>query len=471
MEARYTLEPRPELRWSFSPRMDQSLHFLQCSATELVAHVMESLAENVTVLVDPPPLMVAHAATGPRGLRGRYEGAYTPPWDSLRAEPSMADVLLSQVRMACRREDVVVAAEQVIGCLDERGYLVETVAGIAALATVSTDVAEEAIALVQRCDPPGIGATSLEQCLLIQAEFLPTDIRSVVERIVRRHLQHVADDEQERIAAELDEPLWRIENAIQCLRQLNPTPGSLFHSTSAVTVVPDVLVEERDEGLYVRLNEEMFPTIRFLENPVTNSFAQAADAHQFWRLHHRQARMVQRAVDSRQQTILRVASEVVRVQREYLLGESPLAPLTGKELAKRLSLHASTVCRALQNKWMLTPRGVLPFQALLSRDVQQSSHSSMQRQSWPVLQQSSTRDDEDSAKVSAHALRERLREMFAEESKTRPLSDAALCRELARMGIVVARRTVAKYREEMGVGSSWERAVQTTSGASHNRRP
>ncbi|MBK1711330.1 RNA polymerase factor sigma-54 [Rubrivivax gelatinosus] len=328
-------------------------------------------------------------------------------------------------------------ARAIVESLDDDGYLrtpLEEVAQVLQLDPPPTLV-ELTIALkrVQSLDPAGVAARSVAECLQLQLGKIDCpQMRALAERIVGQHLQTLAAKDVNGLAHQLGETPARVEAVCDRIRRLDPRPGWHFGSTQVAYVVPDVLVRRVRGQWNVQLNPAVVPKVRF--NQVYAELFQRHRSAQNTEMagHLQDARWTLRNVEQRFSTILDVATAIVRRQRHFLeYGPMAMKPLVLREIADEVGIHESTVSRVTNNKYMATPIGVFELKYFFSRAMISANGSA----------------------CSATAIRGLIKDIIEAERSESPLSDAEITRQLARQGLVVARRTVTKYRQMLKIES------------------
>jgi RNA polymerase sigma-54 factor len=456
-------------RQALSLRMRQAVRLLGLSSSELEAELREAtlsnpllrLADDEDVEEDPaehgseaelpadepveesPPELDELAlawpephATDPDEETPRDKELADPNSEGLKGH-LLWQLSLSRLSGAERR-----IAEVLIDAIGPDGYLTLSAAEIEATLAAEAPIRGEAIEavrqLILQLDPPGCGAYGLAECLDAQLLALPPDTpgRALARRVVREHLEQLAQGDAPRLARRLGVALEELERAVALIRRLDPRPGARLGAEAAPYVEPDVLVCRQGRDWRVMLNPEI--ALRLALDPHYTRLAACArrDARAYLREQMREARWLIRCVNSRYETILRVAQAVFERQRGFLeYGPMAMTPLVMREIAAALGMHESTVSRATSRKYALTPRGTYELKYFFSQGL----------------------ETVEGGAASATAVQEMIRAMIAEEDPRRPLSDLALAEALGRRGITVARRTVAKYREAMKIPSSHQR--------------
>ncbi|MCH8840052.1 MAG: RNA polymerase factor sigma-54 [Planctomycetes bacterium] len=299
-------------------------------------------------------------------------------------------------------------------------------------------LAEEALAIVQRLDPPGIGARNLKECLLLQ--LTPGLLfYEELQVLIENHLEDLENNRLPLISKKTGFSIETIQESWEDLRTLKPKPGSEFNETFVPSVTPDVFVETKKEGGYeVRLEEGHLPSLyisptyrKLLQDPSTN-----AETREYIKRKVNSAQWIIEAIEQRRSTLTRVSQAIVDHQIKFLDdGPDHIEPLKMQQIADKVGVHVTTVSRAVDDKWMQTPRGIFPLKRFFVGGTTAA----------------------DGEEVAWDKVRLKLQEIVDEEDKTKPLSDDALVEELLKHGITVARRTVTKYRKAMDIPSSRQR--------------
>ena len=330
--------------------------------------------------------------------------------------------------------------EAIVDALNADGYLTESCADLAQSLSADLPVSEadveEVLAFVQTLDPAGIGARTLGECLALQLSQLEarTPGRELAFAIARAHLQAVADRDLAALRRSLGVDEDALQTALALIRGCHPRPGSTFEGAQPEYVVPDVFVRRTDHGWSVELNSGSVPRLR-VNQGYAGLVARSAD-YASLRAQLQEARWLIRSLEIRNDTLLKVARSIVQRQAAFLeRGDEAMQPMILRDVAEAVGMHESTISRVTTGKYMHTPRGIFEFRYFFSSHV-------------------SGTDGED---VSSVAIRARIRKLIGDESPDKPLSDAQLAAILAGEGVKVARRTVAKYREALGLASSSER--------------
>lgn len=329
-----------------------------------------------------------------------------------------------------------------VGNVDADGYLRITLPEVCAAIPCTGEEADLALALLQSFDPVGVGARNLPECLLIQARAAGV-ATPLLEDLFTNRLADLASKAVPVLARQMNVPVEELQQAIEVLKHLDPKPGRCYDSSRTIYVEPDVQVVKIDEDYVVLFNDDGLPRLKissfYRRLLVSSNGSLDGEGRSYLREKMRAAQWLMKSLDQRKRTIVRVAESIVRKQRDYLdWGVAHLRPLILRDVADDIGMHESTVSRVVSNKWMATPRGLLPMKFFF--------HSAIS---------SSAGED-----VSSLAVKGKIRALVQAEDSAHPLSDARLAELLAREGIRIARRTVAKYREELHIPSSSIRKVE-----------
>ncbi len=358
-------------------------------------------------------------------------------FNSLASEESMTELLLEELRVSSVSGKTAQIAEVIIGSLDERGFLQSHPADIAMAADASMEEVEEALALVQSFDPPGIGARTLAECLLLQLARAGEDDPKLVE-LITNHLDDVGRNRLPQIAREMRITVTELDALLKKLRRLNPSPGYVYARDSGGYVAPEVVIEQDLNGNYTvfpsgRLPKIIIPDRYFamLEEPELSPEDKA-----YIREKIASARDLLKALDLRDSTIRRIASLIAESQKEFFDGGVEfLKPMTMRQAAEELGVHETTVSRAIAGKYLQTPGGLFPFRYFFSSGFV----------------------NEEGEAVSSKSVQELIRQIVEDEDPAHPLSDDKISKLLSEKGVNVARRTVAKYRDELGIPGTSQR--------------
>lgn len=438
-------EARPPLSPTSGPMNERSAESGEATPEETRTGAEEA-PESAAAAQEAPD---AYWPSSGEGGRGGGSGDEESDWTEWSEAPvSLRENLRAQLRMWPLSERDRALAHVLIDELTDAGYLETPLAEIAALFSPADEIEVQelaaALALVQKLDPPGIGARSLQECLLLQLAELPPHSPglAMARLMIGEHFDLLAKREFIRIQQLTGCSETALHTARALIRTLDPRPGRRFAPDDTRYIVPDIIVARTRGAWVATLNPAVQPQLRINRAYAEIAAARGSCEASFSRL-LQEARWLLRNVEQRFKTIQRVADAIVARQRVFFsYGEAAMKPLALKDIAGELGLHESTVCRVTNGKYMATPRGLFEFKYFFSRQLA----------------------TDDGGSCSALAIRALLKEMIAAENPANPLSDAQLARLLAEHGLRLARRTVTKYRTLMRVPSVELRRVAGRSG-------
>lgn len=468
---------RQEMR--LSPRMMQALHFLQAPLPELHELLREELAQNPVLeekIIEPDLQAAGREDPVPALNEADHENDYEPDdfgrevddyekmlaprsvdsgesfvptaeaeakrqffMDSLSAPVSLYEHLEEQLNESAMEPELKTAGEYIIGNVNESGLLTADLAEVAHEAGVTEAQAAAALQVIQEFDPPGVAGRDLKECLLIQLrrQGIPAGAPAVV--LIRDYLEWLGEDSPAELARKtgLKEP--EIQQAVRLIMALDPKPGQRFSSTPPVYVTPEVEILKTAEGDFaVQMLRDGLPRVRIsaeyesmLEDPET-----AEEARKYLAEKIRSGRFLVDVLQQRRDTIRRITESIAAAQGEFFdEGVSRLKPMTMSELAEQLGVHETTVSRAVSGKYVRTPQGVFELRFFFTAGLK----------------------TDDGGTISTEAVKKAVEKEISREDVRHPLSDQELVARLKKQGIRVARRTVAKYREQLGIPPSHKR--------------
>ncbi len=493
-----SMEIKQQLRLSqqlvMTPQLQQAIKLLQLSRMELVEMVRQELLENPVLEEaqetgespdpqaeqaatreaqqhggepEPPPAAPAveepePAAVEPKNNEIDWEAylerrALEAPMPGARAPADRGDELpgieqtysrsedltehlLWQLAMGEFREDEQRFAALVIGNLDDDGYLrldgvppEQVVPRLAEEAGLDPDDAEEVLKEIQRFDPVGVACRDLSECLRVQAEHLGMD--EAVLQVIDRHIHNLERKNYQTIARDLGITLEDVYDVAQVISELDPRPGRNYTRQETHYIVPDVYVHKVGDDYFVVANDDGLPKLK-ISGFYRAAMASDPKAKEYIQNKLRSAQWLIRSLDQRRRTIVRVTECIVDKQREFFdKGIEYLKPMTLRDVADAIGMHESTISRVTSNKYVHTPRGLFELKYFFNSAIRRMG------------------DDD----IASESVKQAIRKLIANEDPRKPYSDQRIVELLARDGIKIARRTVAKYRESMGILSSSKR--------------
>jgi RNA polymerase sigma-54 factor len=464
------MEPKLQIRLAqklaLAPQLQQAIRLLQLNRIELREYIQEVLDANPilerdegdadgetadfeTTAEDATPAEDSSNDWDTDPLPGE-QWAETPSYEGYSGESQIVDSsegglldhLLWQINLAHFSDEDAAIAQAIVYGLDDDGFLQETLEEIRASLAPELLVSEaEVLAVlhrVQRLEPVGVATRDPQECIRVQLSALPGDTpnRDLAARIARDYLDLLARHDLDELRKRTGAGEEAVQGALELIQSLEPRPGSRYDNRRDEYLVPDVYVTRVDDSWRVTLNPENEPALKlngYYIDLLRKSGGSDAD---YLRGRLQEARWLMSSLELRNRTLLRVSQAIVEAQQDFMEhGELEMKPLILKDIADVIEVHESTVSRATTRKYMLTPRGLFELKYFFSSHVR----------------------TERGGTVSATAVKARLRVLLENEPPEKPLSDQELSDLLRQTGIIAARRTVAKYRESLGIGSSSER--------------
>ncbi|HYF90977.1 MAG TPA: RNA polymerase factor sigma-54 [Symbiobacteriaceae bacterium] len=449
MRLGFGLQMQQTQKLVMTPELRQAIAVLQLPVTELTDFIEQELLENPCLEAEPKE-EAEEAAAPPEtrqlldylgsdyGNGGAADNDEEMGFEAFTATvPTLQEHLMAQLYMAgldgCGRR----IGEFLIDSLNDHGYLTISTAEAAEKLGVSEDRVERVLLLIQGFDPPGVGARTLRECLLLQWATVD-DGNPLVPVLIENHLDDLGEGRITRIAEELGVTPPEVQGAADMIRTLDPKPGRRFGSPNETRyVVPDAAIERVGRDYVVLVNESPIPKLL-----VSNHYRQMlsgqvdSDARKFVEQKIHAALWLIKAIEQRRMTLYKVVETIVKFQRDFFdRGIRYLRPLTLRDVADVIGVHESTVSRATAGKYVQTPLGTFELKFFFTSGV----------------------DNARGEGVAAESVKRMIADLIAKEDSSDPLSDQALTDTLNKQGVNISRRTVAKYREEMGVPSSSKR--------------
>jgi len=471
---------------TMTPQLQQAIRLLQLPVLELQAQIREALESNVMLEAEdeaasletgeveaspqfeatapsaetsePAPTTTERAeresdldiadeqdwssdaqVTGPSEAPWSGDDEHSQDFSAARGE-TLQEHLTWQLEMSRVSERDMRIGAAIIDAINDDGYVIESLEEIARNLqpeiVAATGEVERVLAHVQAMDPAGVGARSVSECIELQLRQLDpqTPGRDTALLIAASYLDQVADQQYALLRRQLRVTEEEMEHALVLVRACQPRPGSSVHSVPAEYIVPDVFVRRTERGWAVDINPASLPRIR-VNQSYAGLIGRSAD-HAMLRTQLQEARWLIRSLEIRNETLLKVARCIVQRQSAFLEhGDEHMQPMILKDVAEAVQMHESTISRVTTNKYMHTHRGVFEFRYFFSSHVAAS----------------------DGTEMSSTAIRAKIRKLVSAEEPDKPLSDSRIAEILSREGVLVARRTVAKYREALGIPPSSER--------------
>lgn len=355
----------------------------------------------------------------------------------LKSEQNLSDYLLWQLHLTIADPDVCDAAEAIIGNLNDEGYLEGTLEEIAALGPWGTEIVEKALGIVQQLDPTGVGARSLQECLLLQLRAHGYGER-LVATLISHHFHKLQNHKLPELAKELGVSVEELAQEVKLIRQLDPYPGRKYAPRNAQYIEPEVYIEKMDDDYLIRFNDDGLPQLRInsqyrrmMDNKETSK-----ETRDYIKDRFRSAVDLLKNIEHRKQTIYRVCERIVERQREFLdHGVEHIKPMMLKDISEDIGMHLSTVSRVVNGKYAHTPQGVIELRRFFTEGMV----------------------NDEGEEVSTRIIKLKIKKMIEAEDTHHPLTDDEIASRLAAEGQKLSRRTVAKYRDQMRIPGSRER--------------
>jgi RNA polymerase sigma-54 factor len=467
MHMEHRLAQTQTQRLMLTQKMQQAIHILQLSGIELEQYVQQELETNPVLEqlqkeAKPEPERVPEITDSSDGKAADDSSFnlddFASMWtdfrregtdfsrnseaagrreyyqNSITKEESFTSKLLTQLRLAAPDDRTYQIGELIVGDIDNKGYFTGSVEEIAERVEATPAEVERVLYMVQRFEPTGVGARDIVECLLLQTNVEFPDEHEL-KTLISEHLEELEHRQVPKIAKSMGISQERVEELKEMLARLDPWPGLEFSSDPPQYVTPDVIVEKIDDEYVVYLSDETIPELRIsgdYRQMMQNGRVTRVEK-QYLRDKVESARWLIRNIQQRQQTILRIASAIAEVQRDFFEhGIEKIKPLTLQEIADKVGVHEATVSRTTRGKYMQTPQGLFEMKYFFSPGLRRDSGDAQ----------------------SSKSVQSVIRRIIDEEDKSRPLSDQKIADILKRQGLNIARRTVTKYREAMGILST-----------------
>lgn len=465
MAMKPSLQLRVGTHLTMTPQLQQAIALLQLSTLDLRQEIQQALESN--------PMLELEEGYGEQDVAETTEDDWSneipdelsidsdwadtyqdmapsgsgeaPDFERNASGESLHDHLLWQLSMIDLSERERLIAESLIDAVGANGYLAASLDDIGdglrqqGLTGLKHSDMEQVLLRLQQFEPTGVCARELRECLLLQLGALPDDtpLLPQAKRLVRQFLDALAASDRKMLKRRLRLEEDQLDAVIALIRSLDPRPGQAFGDTGNGYVIPDLIARHSHEGWRIELNPEALPRMRVQPDyAALIKRADKSDDNTFMKQHLQEARWLLKSLSSRNDTLLRVGREIMSRQLDFLdQGEEAMKPLILADIAQAVDMHESTISRVTTQKFIHTPRGVFELKYFFSSHV----------------------GGEEGDAHSSTAIRARIKKLIGEEPPRKPLSDSKLVEALADSGIKVARRTVAKYREAMGIPPSSER--------------
>jgi RNA polymerase sigma-54 factor len=484
-----------------TPQLQQAIKLLQLNRMELMEvvnqelvdnPVLEEAGENVDAESPAEEGFTEDGGLDPEAQQTRDEEAFTPPttqeeplnppasseddfnWESyieesnsgptagtsmretnedlpsfeniLTKTTSLEEHLMWQLSMITLSNEEKKLGQLIVGNLSDVGYLNASLEDLAKECEMELEDAEEILKMIQNFDPVGVASRDLRECLLLQAQFMKPR-QPLIEKIISEHLSDLEKKNYSGIAKTLGTPLAQIEAATRLIMEFEPKPGRSFHSSDTHYITPDIYVYKVADDFVISLNEDGLPKLRIspyyknvllaAKNDPNKATSGSKETKDYVQEKLRSAVWLIRSIHNRQKTIYKVTEAIVKRQREFFeKGVQQLKPMILKDVANDIGMHESTISRVTTNKFVHTPVGIFELKYFFNSSISSSDGSDA---------------------LASEAVKEKIRQLVSKEDQRNPLSDQKIVELLQKDNIDIARRTVAKYRDMLGILSSSKR--------------
>lgn len=445
MKLGYDLTIEQTQKLALTPELIQAIQILQFSNQELESYVQEQLLINPVIETAGEKPAEEFELPDPERVTDSYRGEYRReekqqyPYEQHAAnDVTLVEHLMFQLQFAPLCASQRKTGKYIIESLDDNGYLTQSRSELAESLDLQPEEIEKVLAVIHTFDPAGVGAENLRECLLVQLASQDR-LTELKQRVISEFLEDMAANRLAAIAKKLGMDTDQIQRIADEIRTLDPKPGRAFASQDETRyITPDVFVEKEDGEYHVIINEGSVPRLMVSSyyRQVLRESANDRNLAEYLNDRINTANWLIRSIEQRKQTIYNVVSAVVRYQRDFFeYGPKHIKPMTLKQIAEDVGIHESTVSRSINGKYMQSPRGVFEIKYFFTSGVSADGGEGM----------------------SSNAVKSIIREMVEQEDSKKPCSDQYMADRMQEDGINISRRTVAKYREEMGIPSSQKR--------------
>ncbi|OLS03843.1 RNA polymerase sigma-54 factor [Tissierella creatinophila DSM 6911] len=455
MKLGYNLNLKQTQKLSMTPQLQQAIKLLQFNSFELNEYIKEQIQENPLLEIESNREEIKSKDLEIEKEREieidwkeyieKYDDiSYKPQIDKNKEEikyenfvtytPSLKEALLEQLGVLHVDEEIRFISGYIIENLDENGYLKINLSEISSLLNMNIEIIEKALKTVQTLEPTGVGASDLKECLLLQIQ--ERGVNGLIEKIIKNHLEDLGLNKVVKISKELKVDINRVQEAIDYIKTLEPKPGRGFNNKnleSTKYITPEASIELIDGEYKVVLTESAGPRLNissFYKELIAKSSDERATAFMTEKLNS--ATWMIKSIEQRRNTIKKVVESILKYQKKFFTdGEKALKPLTLKMIAEDIEMHESTISRTTNGKYVQTPRGIFELKYFFTTAVVTSDGD-----------------------ISSTSIKSLIGDLIEGENLKKPYSDQKIADILKAKGKTISRRTVAKYRDEMGIPSS-----------------
>jgi RNA polymerase sigma-54 factor len=416
------------LKLKMTQELQQAITLLQYSSAELLSYVQEISMENPLIEVKE-----TYSYSSPYRQSSAKSDKQSFIENSCKEKTSLREHLRNQLIDFSMNKKERACLDLLIDAIDSNGYLKDDLENLASVLNVSEELLESKLYFLQSLEPAGVGARSLQECILLQLRRLP--VRNVTaETIISDHFRSFAEKSWKDLSKKINVSINEIQEIQYLIKKLEPRPGLKYESDESTYVKPDIIIKRSNNELQIIYNDSLLPQLIF-NQPIEPDGANTLDLEtkDYYSKKLTQGKWLQKAIEQRKETMINVMKVITQKQKDYFIhGKSLLKPLTLKEIADTLEIHESTVSRTVKDKFVQTPHGLVSMKSFFSNKL-----------------------DEVSGEISTTSVKIKLKELIDSEDKKKPLSDQKIANGLKdRYGITISRRTVTKYREQLNIPTS-----------------
>ena len=439
MNLRPGLWQQQTVKLAMTQELKQAITLLQYSSIELHEFLENKALENPLMQVETAHVEVMDPRYDRVKKTKTTSQSDKQSWleQIAKSDSSLHDYLLQQIDFRPYDKRMKGILTFLINSLDDNGYLHVSMHEVSSILSVSIDEAEKALTILQDLEPAGVGARDIQECVLLQIDTgsPETDLAAM---IISDYFSLFAEKKWKQIAKELGVELNQIQQVCDYIQSLNPRPGADFQHQQTTYIVPDIIIKWEGQELTVSIYDDSLPKIHFNER-YYHRFQSNNDekVKRFLQEKQQDYQWIMRSIEQRKETIMKVAMKIVEKQPDYFMyGPDRLKPMTMKEISEELGIHESTVSRTVREKYAQTPFGTVELKSFFSSTIKTTSQE----------------------ETSSTQVKKEIQQLIDHENKAKPLSDQDLVGILKENnGIIVSRRTVAKYRDQLGIPSSSKR--------------
>ena len=449
MSLNFDLKLTMEQKLVMTMEMQLSVKLLQMSSYDLLKHINKELEENIALEVKSKEIdelkkeeinyskFIKHLENGNKTFEYGYKDEEVSPLNFISVKKSLKDLLKEQLMEINLEKSIIDLCNYMVECIDERGYLNTSLEEIAYIKKQPLSHCEKALMVIQDLEPIGVGAWDLKECLKIQLDKKGLKNSHIYE-IIEEHLELVSKNKYNDIAKKLKIDSKTVQDYVDIIRTLEPKPSrGYFTGEETNYIIPDATIKRIDDEFIIIMNDSVLPRLNVnnMYKEILNN-SKEKEVVDYVKEKMNKAMFLIKSIDERRNTLYKVIEEIISLQKTYFMyGEDYLKPMTIRDIADNINFHESTVSRAIKDKYIALHTGkVIRIKDLFTNSL------------------NSVNDD-----ISTNSIKKRIKEIIENENKKKPFSDSTICNILHNEGIMISRRTIAKYREQLGIFSSSQR--------------